>query len=147
MKGIIILLFLSLGCFGEDIFPDRIHFRDKSKTFNSKYNFVLKEGKLWIGRRLKDGSTKENSWKELFFHEDLKEPFQISADSGHLIVIDSKLRIFSTRDALSDDIEKIKEFIKKNLKNNRFTNIKLKASNKKLEIKKYFKFKWELEAN
>ena len=104
MKGIIIFL-ISLGCYAQS-FPEHIHFRTKRETFNSKYNFALRYSKVWVSRRESDGSSK--NWMELSFHKELKKPIEISADSGHLIVIDSDKRIFSTRKALSEDPLKIK---------------------------------------
>lgn len=89
-------------------FPKKIFFRDKDTTFNSKYNFALRNNKVWISRRNKNKNMVTSKWEVLPFHEELKHPKEISSDSGHLIVIGKNGRIFSTRDALEDKIEDIK---------------------------------------
>lgn len=86
-------------------FPEYIYLRSAKKSYNEKYNFLVAQGKLWISKRL--GDKVVGPWKELPFHQDLKNPKEISADSDHLIVIDQEDRIFSTRKALDNDINKI----------------------------------------
>jgi hypothetical protein len=62
-------------------------------------------GTLWISKRI--GDKVIGPWRELPFHKELKKPKEISADSDHLMVIDQEGRIFSTRKALDNNIEKI----------------------------------------
>ena len=89
----------------DPLFPENIYLRTQKKSYNEKYNFLVANEKLWISKRL--GDRVIGPWKELPFHKDLKNPKEISADSDHLIVIDQEGRIFSTRKALDNNIEKI----------------------------------------
>jgi hypothetical protein len=103
------LLFIVSPVLGKSgSFPKHIYFRDKDVTFNSKYNFLLKDNKIWISRRDPLKNNVIGKWEVLPFHKKLKNPTEISADSGHFIAIGKKGRIFSTRGALGDNIKKIK---------------------------------------
>ena len=102
----VIFIFSSSIVWGK--LPTHIYFRDKDSTFNSKYNFVLRNKKIWISKRDNQKNRVIGKWEILPFHKELKSPSEISSDSGHLIVIGKNGRIFSARNALNDDIKKIK---------------------------------------
>jgi hypothetical protein len=103
---IFFILFLG-NIFAQEVnFPKAIYLRTPTKSYNEKYNFIILKNKVWVSRR--GGDSVAGNWQELPFHEELKNPKELSADSDHLIVIDGQGRIFSTRKALEDDPLKIK---------------------------------------
>jgi hypothetical protein len=80
--------------------PDKIYFRNKTENFNTKNEFVLKEGIIWYRPK-----TTSSLWKPLPLHSELNTPISIGTDSEHFVAIDQTGRIFSIKEnALSENI-------------------------------------------
>ena len=108
-----IILFLSFVIFaivsggtgpGLSYFPRKLYFRTGLETFNSKYDFVIRECSVWY--RPRNGRPRD--WKPLKLHKGLSCPKYIDTDSEILIALDSLNTIYTMFGALKENPAKFK---------------------------------------
>jgi hypothetical protein len=110
MNGKLLLIFvvfaLVSGGTGSGIscFPEKIYFRTGRETFNSRYDFVISECRIWYRPR----NGRAGDWKPLPLHKDLTCPKLIDTDSETFIALDSLNTIYTMFGALKTRPEKFK---------------------------------------
>ena len=71
-------------------FPHLVRFRGKQETFNTYYDFALRDCKVWF--RPRNDTTAQ--WKPMKLCRKLKCPREISADSDRMVALDEENTIF-----------------------------------------------------
>jgi hypothetical protein len=81
--------------------PDRVAFRTTTESFNRRYWFALRGGRIWF-RSNADVTGRVQPWREVPIPACLGTPAAISADDDELIALDGERNVFTMDHALDD---------------------------------------------
>jgi len=105
---IIVILFLiatqNLFAMESMDFPLYVFFRDKDLTFNSKYNFYLKNQRLYFSKRDHNKNLAVGKWTQVSIPKGVT-PKKIEADSDILILTAKNGQIYKANNAFDDNFK------------------------------------------